>query len=137
VIVTAARQRVAVIGVGAATVSASAALAIGNPNRGGFPQCPFHRVTGLWCPGCGTQRALHALFHLDVVHAFHENALAMCALPFLVYAYVAWCTRAFAIEGVPRLRHPAAPVWLTSALPALVIGFALVRNLPFGHAFAP
>jgi len=136
-IATAARQRAAVIGVGAAAVGAAAVLAIGDPNRGGFPQCPFHRVTGLWCPGCGTQRALHALAHLDIVHAFHENALAMCALPFLVYAYVAWCTRAFAIEGVPRLRHPAAPVWLTSALPAVVIGFAVLRNLPFGRVLGP
>ncbi|MEJ2068687.1 MAG: DUF2752 domain-containing protein, partial [Deltaproteobacteria bacterium] len=28
-----------------------------------YPPCPFHLITGLYCPGCGSLRALHALFH--------------------------------------------------------------------------
>ena len=31
-----------------------------------LPACPFHAVTGLYCPGCGMTRCLHAVLHLDV-----------------------------------------------------------------------
>ena len=31
-----------------------------------MPQCVFHRLTGLQCVGCGSQRMLHALLHGDI-----------------------------------------------------------------------
>lgn len=98
----------------------------------------MHQLTGLWCPGCGSQRALHALLHGHVGTAIGLNVLMMCALPLLAYAYVAWVTRAFATtgstRGLPALAVPAAVV---RALPAVVLVFAVVRNVPFGHALAP
>jgi len=48
-----------------------------------FPKCPFYLLTGLQCPGCGIQRAIHCLLHGDVVQAFHYNAFAIIVLPFL------------------------------------------------------
>ena len=30
-----------------------------------MPQCLLHRMTGYECAGCGSQRMLHALLHLD------------------------------------------------------------------------
>ena len=48
-----------------------------------FPKCPFLMFTGLECPGCGSQRALHALFHLDIGGAFRHNALMVVLMPFL------------------------------------------------------
>lgn len=39
-----------------------------------FPRCPFYMLTGLQCPGCGIQRALHSLLHLDFRAAWHYNA---------------------------------------------------------------
>lgn len=45
-----------------------------DPNVDGlFPRCGFFVLTGLKCPGCGSQRALHALLHGDVVGAFRLN----------------------------------------------------------------
>ena len=41
-----------------------------------FPRCVFLNLTGLKCPGCGSQRAFHALLHGDVVAALRLNALA-------------------------------------------------------------
>lgn len=49
-----------------------------------FPQCPFHHLTGLKCPGCGSQRALHALLHGDWHAAFRHNALLLISLPLLL-----------------------------------------------------
>ncbi len=48
-----------------------------------FPKCPFLMLTGLECPGCGSQRALHSLFTLEFKEAFLYNPLAVIALPFI------------------------------------------------------
>ena len=48
-----------------------------------FPKCPFYSLLGLKCPGCGTQRALHAMLNLDFVQAARYNALLLVALPLI------------------------------------------------------
>ncbi|HEX8169217.1 MAG TPA: DUF2752 domain-containing protein [Thermoanaerobaculia bacterium] len=68
-----------------------------------MPQCVFHSLTGLDCPGCGTTRALHALLHGDIAAAWRFNpilflftAVALCAAPSLVrgtrprFVYTPW-----------------------------------------------
>jgi hypothetical protein len=46
-----------------------------------YPQCVFHAVTGLSCPGCGTTRALHFLLHGRVADAFRMNAMLFAIAP--------------------------------------------------------
>jgi hypothetical protein len=60
-----------------------------NPENGiYFPQCFFHRFTGLDCPGCGSQRAIHYLLHLQLKEAFFSNPLLVLAIPYVaVYLY--------------------------------------------------
>jgi hypothetical protein len=53
-----------------------------------FPQCVFHKLTGLQCPGCGTTRALHHLLHGDIAGAFRLNAMLFVVAPFGVVASV-------------------------------------------------
>lgn len=48
------------------------------------PKCMFRVVTGYDCPGCGSQRAIHALLHADFISAWRSNALLVLSLPFLV-----------------------------------------------------
>ena len=36
-----------------------------NPSTAFFPKCPIYSTTGIYCPGCGSQRALHDFLHLD------------------------------------------------------------------------
>ena len=48
-----------------------------------FPKCPFLALTGLQCPGCGSQRAVHSLLHLDIRNAFGYNALLVVSLPII------------------------------------------------------
>lgn len=50
-----------------------------------FLPCPFKTITGLRCPGCGAQRAVHDLLHGHVGHAFRHNPLVVIGLP-----YVTW-----------------------------------------------
>jgi hypothetical protein len=125
-------------------IAPSAALAAGavwalrtfDPNQPGSPflACVFHQVTGLYCPGCGGTRAMHALVHFDL-----PGALAMNALPFI----------AAPLLGVLALREtttlpPTAARWTRFvANPwfwvALVGGFTVLRNLPWAPfaALAP
>ena len=46
-----------------------------DPNVGGsvYPVCPFHAMTGLWCPGCGMTRATYALLDGNLAAAFSAN----------------------------------------------------------------
>ena len=48
-----------------------------------FPRCSFLSLTGYKCPGCGGQRAVHALLNGDVAGAFRFNALLMIAVPWM------------------------------------------------------
>ncbi|WP_128332002.1 DUF2752 domain-containing protein [Apibacter sp. HY039] len=57
-----------------------------NPTDGDFfPECPIHKFTGIYCPGCGSQRTLHFLLHLDLYNALKYNPLIVILSPFLLY----------------------------------------------------
>ena len=44
----------------------------------------FHTVTGWDCPGCGSQRAIHALLHGEIGEAFRANGMLLVMIPLLV-----------------------------------------------------
>lgn len=48
-----------------------------------FPKCPVHFIFGIPCPGCGSQRAIHSLLHLDFRMAMRYNAFAVFLIPVL------------------------------------------------------
>lgn len=94
----------------------------GNP----LPPCPFHWLTGLYCPGCGATRALHALVHGDLGRAFSMNPVFVLALPVVVL---------MVMHHVAKLPARLVPVakFCSDARPWawLLIGFAVLRNLPW------
>lgn len=57
-----------------------------NPSSEGnlFPRCPFLLITGYQCPGCGSQRAIHSLLHLDIAKAFSYNPILIISIPYLI-----------------------------------------------------
>lgn len=50
-----------------------------------WPKCIFHLLTGLECPGCGSQRAIHSLLNGEVIKAMHYNLLMVFLLPYLFF----------------------------------------------------
>ena len=44
-------------------------------HSGFFPACPLFTLTGLYCPGCGSQRAVSSLLHGDVFEAIDYNVM--------------------------------------------------------------
>lgn len=101
----------------------------------GIGLCPFHAVTGLWCPGCGGTRAMADLVHLDVVAAIGHNVLAVVLAVALAVAWVSWVRRRWRGEGLQRMvvLGPRASV----AVMATMAVFMVVRNLAVGAALAP
>lgn len=90
-----------------------------------FPPCLFHQLTGLDCPGCGAQRALHQLLHGQLIAAVRLNAMFVVSLPLFAWIGFRFLARSFRHQPV-RLTSR----WWSYYLAAWII-FGVLRNLPF------
>lgn len=82
-----------------------------------FPRCPSYWFFGVYCPGCGITRALHALLHGDVAQALAYNPLAILAAPVLLWM-------AFKPNWI---YHPLTPRVAFFVL----VGYGVMRNIPY------
>ena len=47
-----------------------------NPSNSSiFPKCPFYSITGIYCPGCGSQRAAHQILNGNIIEGVRHNYL--------------------------------------------------------------
>lgn len=101
-----------------------------------LPPCPIHAASGLYCPGCGTARALHALMSGDLHAAAGLNLFSVLLLPLLAGWGVLLLLRAVRDN---RWQAPAVPGWLLVLTLAVMGVFTIARNLPFtwGRWLAP
>ncbi|MBN1550116.1 DUF2752 domain-containing protein [bacterium] len=81
-----------------------------------FPPCPFHYLTGFYCPGCGSLRAIHELLHLDIMAALDNNPLMVISIPILIVLQI-W---------KKILYHPVTP-WIAFVI---IIVYGILRNIP-------
>jgi hypothetical protein len=93
-----------------------------------YPRCPFHSLTGYFCPGCGSLRALHQLLHGEIGDAFRLNPLLVLSLPPLACAALASQLQQFRFAWAERSRM--SPVWPWVVLVSVLL-FWLLRNLPY------
>ena len=92
-----------------------------DPEQGGFLACPFRYLTGLLCPGCGSQRGLHDLLHGRIREAFDHNALLVISVPLLMMQW--WAGRFLAGRALDT-NNVVVYGWLV-----LVVGWWIGRNL--------
>ncbi|MBY8876622.1 DUF2752 domain-containing protein [Streptomyces sp. PLK6-54] len=105
-----------------------------DPNSPGhYPVCPLLHYTGLYCPGCGGLRGAYALAHGHLGTALECNAPAVAGYAVFAVVWTAWLVAA--LRGRPF--EPALTRAHRWAFWTLLIGFGVVRNLPFGAALAP
>lgn len=110
--------------VGIGLLISVAHLYVHDPEKGGFLSCPFRLLTGLLCPGCGSQRAVHDLLHLRIGEAAGHNALLVLSIPLLGLQF--GYSLAFPLAKPLAARNGVVWGWAF-----LAVGWAVIRNLPF------
>ena len=90
-----------------------------------FPKCPFLQLTGLKCPGCGSQRAIHSLLNFKLLDAIKYNFMVIAAIPVLAL---------FAYDRLTRRRHIRLHNLLNSSRFVIATGIIIliwwiVRNI--------
>ncbi len=116
------------LGILGACACASIPLYVADPVRVGFfPRCPIYALTGLYCAGCGTTRALHQLLHGNLRAAFRFNPLALVLLHVFAYSFLSLTLEAFKGKALPRLFRTRLSIRL---LIGAVMAFSILRNIP-------
>ncbi len=93
-----------------------------------FPKCPFYIMTGLFCPGCGSQRAIHDMMHLNIFEAINHNALMFFKFTFGIGLYL-YSKKKFS----DLIYHPKSPLIIFG----IIFLFGVLRNLDRFHFLAP
>lgn len=121
---------------GAAAVAAGVLLL--DPFEDRAIGCPFHELTGWWCPGCGATRATWLLLHGDLAGVVRHNVLFLPAVAYLVVRYLHEAAPG-ATRWLPRfVRTPSTiPAGALRTLYVAIIAFTLARNLPAFDWLAP
>ena len=101
---------------------------LGNPETSAwFPRCPIKWLTGFSCPGCGSQRAVHALLHGHVAQAWHFNAALVLALPPVSVGM--WFEYVAPLRLRQRFRQATSHPVLALALTAAILCWTIGRNI--------
>ena len=90
-----------------------------------FLSCPFYKITGYQCPGCGSQRAFHELLHFHFLEAFKQNALFVLGIPYVLLIFYA----NFNKEKHQKLRQVLVGNKTLLILLIVAILFGVLRNL--------
>ncbi|WP_347839064.1 DUF2752 domain-containing protein [uncultured Draconibacterium sp.] len=93
-----------------------------------FPTCLFYSLTGGYCPGCGSQRALHSLLHFNIAGVISYNFLFLPAALLILYHYVHPLLNKMLGWKLPNLFYKKQTPWIIFVV---VILFWIARNLPF------
>lgn len=101
-----------------------------NPSSSGFfIPCPFHYFTGYNCPGCGSQRAIHQIFHGNLYGAFRLNPLMVLTLPILIYG-LGITSYNFVFSTEYRFKLFYNKIFIYGYFGIAII-YWVVRNLPY------
>ena len=90
-----------------------------------FPRCLFLETTGVKCPGCGSQRAIHALLHGHVATAWHFNAMLVAAIPVIGFYLLVNLMQ----NKWPRLYRVLFSRAVLLSLVSLIVLWWLLRNV--------
>ena len=115
--------------VAAVAIAGAAVLRFRDPHTATYVLCPFHELTGWWCPLCGGLRAVNDLVHGQILTSLSSNFLVLS----LCGAWLVW-----AVAALSGRRIGIAPGRGTGiAIIALLVGFTIFRNTPAGAWLAP
>jgi hypothetical protein len=112
------RKRMLLAACAMAGIAAAAAVLyfVDPATTSAMPPCPFHYMTGLYCPGCGSLRATHQLLHGNLSAALGLNPLFIISLPVV----------ALFVLRPSASRRP----WVAWFIFAVIMAFWILRNIP-------
>jgi hypothetical protein len=123
-----ARIRGPLLGAGG-VAAATFALHVRDPHvTHSWGVCPLYATTGLYCPGCGSLRAVNDLTNGHLGAAASSNLLLVLALPFAAYLFLRWTLAAW--QGRDTTLAPELSRPVVVGLVVLVVAFTVARNLP-------
>jgi len=96
-----------------------------------YVPCPFHALTGLYCPGCGSLRSLHHLLHGNLTIAFWLNPLMVVSLPFLGCSFLSYILGGIRGRPLPNIFVPASYIWVYLGVVLLFWGLRNISAYPF------
>jgi Protein of unknown function (DUF2752). len=96
--------------------------------------CLFHKITGLYCPGCGVTRMCLSLLHMNFYQAFRYNAGVMVILPILILYGLKYVI--MYLKGEQPHFSKVQNIILYLMIIWLVI-FGVIRNIPWFSYLAP
>ena len=113
---------------GAVLAAAGWYTARNDPSAAGsrFPGCLFHRTTGLWCPGCGLTRGVHALLTGHPLQAMGYNVFTPVVVALIVVMWGTWAAHRFQ----PRFSAWRPPSRAVNIAAVLLVAYGVARNLP-------
>ncbi len=100
-----------------------------NPSEVNFlPKCPLYLTTGIYCPGCGSQRATHHLLNFNFVGVLQQNILYIIGLLILGYHLIIISLNSIFEKNIYNyLYHPKTPIFLL----IIIVIFWILRNIPY------
>ncbi|WP_245672967.1 DUF2752 domain-containing protein [Aldersonia kunmingensis] len=127
---TPATRSIAPVAAAAAALAGVAVLRVRDPHvSGSYGFCPFHELTGWWCPACGGLRATNALAQGDVLASLSSNVFVVPLILGAVLAWVMW------VSGRPVRYRPGRIALIVTV--AVLLVFTVVRNTSWGSWLAP
>ena len=85
-------------------------------------------MTGLDCPGCGSQRALHYFLQGDIKTSFTQNPLLFLMLPYIIGGYYLHYHPSPSVKEL-KLRKALYGYHAIYVLVILIALFTILRNI--------
>lgn len=91
-----------------------------------FPKCPFHSLTGLNCPGCGSQRAAHQILQGHIITGLRHNYLIGLLALVLGYKFLIFILNTYTNKTYNNLLHRSIT---TKIILVIILLFWVLRNI--------
>lgn len=98
----------------------------------GIP-CLIYKLTGFYCPGCGTMRAFNAIAEFDFYSALRYNMLLAILLPAFILFFIVHCIDE--LRGKKKNRRWETRLCIILIMISVIYG--LLRNLPYFEFLQP
>lgn len=121
-------NRIRIIIIAVVLVILTAVYFVYDPSSPGpvrFPRCPFLVLTGLKCPGCGSQRALHALLSFNWSDVVKYNAMFVLVIPYLILFGIGLWKK----DEYPEFHNILNSYFSCILIGMIIIGWWILRNV--------